>query len=83
MLFLVLHQVLKVLTVECTLLDLMKFLLISGHLMNSGENANDVLIFTQQFQLLAIFGQIIFLYTMPVRLVVAQLLCQAYFKILQ
>lgn len=83
MLFLIFNQIMKVLTVQCALLNLMKFLQISGHLMNPRENAYDVLILLQQFQLLAILGQIRILQAMLVRLVFSQLLCEAHFEILE
>ncbi len=54
MLFLVLDQVLKILPVQYTLLDLMKFLMFLRDFMNSWENADYILILTQQFQLLSI-----------------------------
>lgn len=61
----------------------MQFLLISWNFMNPGENAYDVLILTQQFQLFSILRQICMLHAMLARIIVDKLLREADFKILQ
>ena len=69
MLFLVLDQVLKILPVQYTLLDLMKFLMFLWDFMYSWENADYILILTQQFQLLSVLCEISILHAMFVRLI--------------
>jgi len=71
MLFLVLNQVLKILSVQSTLLDLMKFLMILRDFMYSWENTYYILILTQQFQLLSVLCEISILHAMFVRLIFA------------
>ena len=71
MLFFVLNQVLKILSVQSTLLDLMKFLMILRDFMYSWENTYYILIFTQQFQLLSVLCEISILHAMFVRLIFA------------
>ena len=69
MLFLVLDHVLKILPVQYTLLDLMKFLMFLRDFMYSWENADYILILTQQFQLLSVLCEISILHAMFVRLI--------------
>jgi hypothetical protein len=71
MLFFVLNQVLKILSVQSTLLDLMKFLMILRDFMYSWENTYYILILTQQFQLLSVLCEISILHAMFVRLIFA------------
>jgi len=71
MLFLVLNQVLEILSVQSTLLDLMKFLMILRDFMYSWENAHYILILTKQFQLLSVLCEISILHAMFVRLIFA------------